>query len=178
MKNNYVIDGRICWIELTQGQFCQIDVNDMELVGEYRWCASRRYGEDSFNVYANCRTGGKKRMISIHRHIMNYPKGLEVDHIYHNPLDNRRDQLRIVTHRENHLNRRAYVNAASKYIGVTWCNRDRRWKCKLKYKGKTLWLGRHDTEIEAAIAYANKHIELYGAEANPSLTNFLKEHAR
>ena len=42
---------------------------------------------------------------SIHRWIMDAPKGLQVDHINRNRLDNRRSNLRLVTHKENCKNR-------------------------------------------------------------------------
>lgn len=41
----------------------------------------------------------------IHRWIMDAPKGLQVDHVNKNRLDNRRSNLRLVTHKENCNNR-------------------------------------------------------------------------
>lgn len=46
---------------------------------------------------------GKK--IYLHRFLMDSPEGLIVDHINHQTLDNRRENLRVVTHSENMKNR-------------------------------------------------------------------------
>lgn len=50
-------------------------------------------------------TGTKNRLIKLHRFIMDAPEDMVVDHINHNPLDNRRCNLRICTRAENMRNR-------------------------------------------------------------------------
>jgi len=54
--------------------------------------------------------------IQLSRFVMNAKKGEIVDHIYRNPLDNRRKNLRIVTPRQNGLNRRC--RSKTGFIGV------------------------------------------------------------
>lgn len=44
---------------------------------------------------------------SLHREIMNPPKGMVIDHKNHNVLDNRRSNLRICTQAENTRNRKS-----------------------------------------------------------------------
>jgi hypothetical protein len=52
-------------------------------------------------------TPGKSgKSVTVHRWLMGFPEGLEVDHIHHNTLDNRQSQLRIVTRSENQRNKR------------------------------------------------------------------------
>lgn len=50
----------------------------------------------------------------IHRLILNAQKGQEVDHINHNTLDNRRCNLRLVTHKENRLNNKKFYTDSYK----------------------------------------------------------------
>jgi hypothetical protein len=79
-------------IPLTRGYVAIVDNRDFAWLSKYKWHAggvvehiAARRKENWKNVY-------------MHRMIMGEPKGLEIDHINHNPLDNRRRNLRIVTH--------------------------------------------------------------------------------
>lgn len=58
---------------------------------------------------------------------------------------------------------------SSKYKGVTWDERTQRWKAQIKHAGKVISLGRHPSEMEAALAYDAKCRELRGLDAE---TNF------
>lgn len=108
------IEGDVAYIPLTQELEAMIDASDLELIAPHKWYVSR--GE--WNVpYA--RSGPLGRM---HRYIMQAPKEMMVDHINHNPLDNRRENLRLVTHQQNHQNRQgANTNNRLGMRGVgTW----------------------------------------------------------
>ena len=56
--------------------------------------------------------------IMMHKFIMNAPKGMCVDHINHNGLDNRRENLRICSYSQNAQNKRRRVDSRSGYKGV------------------------------------------------------------
>lgn len=75
---------------------------------------------------------------------------------------------------ENSTNRqgtRGYKTkySISKYFGVSLDKRDGRWVSHIRYKGNLLWIGRFYSEIEAAIAYDKREIELFG---DKSILNF------
>ena len=58
---------------------------------------------------------------------------------------------------------------SSKYLGVS-CDcgkkvRKNRWGARIKHEGKTIMIGRYLTEHQAAQAYNNKAIELFGLSA-------------
>ena len=168
MKNQYIIDGEICWIKLTQGQWTQIDVADMGLVKDYRWCASKV--TDGFYVVTH--EIGTHKKLMMHRVILDCPKGMEVDHKRHNTLDNRRCAIKSVTHSENNLNRRSLVGSSSSYVGVTWEPSRKKWKSNLYINGKSSFVGRFDDEITAAIYRAKVFVEYYGPQLNPVQSNY------
>jgi hypothetical protein len=100
-------------------------------------------------------------MISIHREIMNAPDGLLVDHKNGDGLDNRRSNLRLATHSQNQCNKlKIKTKVTSQYVGVHFDKRRSQWATSIRNNGKTIWLGRFDSEIDAAKAYdqaAKKH---------------------
>lgn len=71
--------------------------------------------------------------IGLQRWIMNCPKYLQVDHINHNPLDNRRCNLRICTQLENANNKGFYKNNKSGIKGVYYIQSKKYWIAELKY---------------------------------------------
>ena len=119
---------------------------------------------------------GKKP--KMHRLIMSRILGRElnkselVDHINGNGLDNRRENLRIVTNSQNHMNKKKPNGSyTSIYKGVYKDSRlarngKIRWASSIKKSGtKKEFLGRHDTEEEAARAYDKRAKELFGEYA-------------
>jgi hypothetical protein len=89
-------------IPLTQGKFALVDDEDFDYLNQWKWCALYK---KHINTYYAVRSGiGATHMARL---IMSTPKGMVVDHINHNTLDNRRSNLRNVTYSENQTNRRA-----------------------------------------------------------------------
>jgi len=99
---------------------------------------------------------GELRDKYIHRIIMNCPPDKQIDHINHNPLDNRRENLRICTRRENALNRGRPKNSSTGFKGV------HRYKDKYKAVVETKSYGIFDTAQEAYDRYCEVAKELHG----------------
>lgn len=74
-------DDSIRFIPLSQGLYATVDAADYERVNRYKWCVSYR----NHKAYA-IRTH-KHKTISMHRFIMNPPRGKVVDHIDGNGLN-------------------------------------------------------------------------------------------
>jgi hypothetical protein len=87
----------------------------------------------------------------MHRVILNAPKGLMVDHINHDTLDNRKENLRIVTNQQNTFNQKL-KNHSSKYKGVTWNSNSEKWCARIRHN-KPIYLGLFKDEKEAGMAY-------------------------
>ena len=110
---------------------------------------------------------GPIRMYSfLHRYIMNCPQDMVVDHKNGNPLDNRKENLRICTNLQNSWNRtcskRKHQNC--NYLGVTWAKNHNKWQACLRSSSKTGYLGRFYTAEEAAKAYDNYLVEKLNRE--------------
>ena len=99
------------------------------------------------NIYAVYEKNNKS--ISIHRDIMNTPEGLHTDYINGNGLDNRRENLRIVTRVVNNQNRKLSKNNKSKYNGITWKKLNKKWSVEISVDGKSKYIGIFDTLQDA-----------------------------
>lgn len=99
---------------------------------------------------------GRSTSIYMHREIMGLVPGdgLQVDHINGNKLDNRRANLRICNHAQNHQNTPAHPRSTSRHRGVSWCKRTERWVAQVTLNGTNHFLGRHADEQQAAAAAA------------------------
>lgn len=89
----------------------------------------------------------------------------EVDHINKERQDNRVCNLRWATKGLNRHNQSKKPGTSSIYRGVRWDKRNMRWVAQYKKDYKSYHIGRFISEREAAIAYNNKIIEVYGADA-------------
>jgi hypothetical protein len=103
MYNEYLYAGDIVYILTKNNHRILIDLEDFEKVDNAvkNYLQVRRGGKMYYAVYQE---GNKK--FYLHRLIMNPPKGLMVDHINHNGLDNRKDNLRNCTAKVNRNNAR------------------------------------------------------------------------
>ncbi len=154
-------------IPLTHGKFAIVDEIDYDELNQFKWCAVK-YGR---TFYARrCgrvkNTNGKQFSTKMHRQIMKLPPDLCVDHINHNGLDNRRANLRAASQAQNNVNRRKQTGTySSKYKGVIFSKRDRKWQAYIMQKGKHYFLGSFEDEEAAARAYDQKAKELFGQYA-------------
>lgn len=130
----------------TAGYSTLIDVDDLKLVKSVRW---RLLKAGKCNFYAQNKEAGY-----LHRTIMNPPPSFQVDHINGDGLDNRRDNLRVVTKDQNNRRRRKFSGKnSSKFKGVSWIKARKKWLSKIEVNGEIIRLGCFISEKDAALAY-------------------------
>lgn len=85
-------------IQTAKGQNVYIDPEDVEELSKYSWSIG-------IDGYAQAKIDGK--MVRLHEFLLGKFRGpgLVIDHINRDPLNNRKENLRIVSKRQNALNR-------------------------------------------------------------------------
>ena len=119
-----------------------IDKSDLGKLSSFpnRWWAIAKNKDRTFYAYSQKMISGRKDVIYIHRYILDTPSNMEVDHINHDGLDNRRCNIRNVTPSENQMNKAVYpggriANTGIKYI--SWIAASRRYSvymCNKKFR--------------------------------------------
>ena len=89
------------------------------------------------------RSGRRKRKtVFLHQLIMKPENGKIVDHINHNGLDNRKENLRVCSYSQNNTNKRKKYS--SPYKGICRLERDKKWIAQCVSK-KERYASYHDT---------------------------------
>ena len=93
------------------------------------------------------------------------PEGKDIDHVNGNKSDNRIENLRVASRSQNMANCVSRKGSTSKYIGVSWSTREKRWVAQITKDYKTYGIGTFESEIDAATAYDTRAIEIHGEYA-------------
>ncbi len=143
-------------IPLTHGFEAFVDDSDYDRVSQYKWRAQvdRRRN----HVYAVRKTHGphsSRRTLYLHREILGVTDPeVKVDHHNGDTLDNRRVNLRKCVSGENNGNsRKRRDGLSSKYKGVCWHKRDKKFQASIRVHRRTIYLGMFAEEAQAAQAY-------------------------
>ena len=141
-------------IKLIHGYEAQVDDEDYVYLSQFNW----NYHKDRYTGYAI-----NDKLVRMHRLIMQPPKGMVVDHIDGNGLNNCRSNLRICTNQENLCNKRKYKNNKSGFKGVSWRKQCSKWRAYIQINNKQKHLGYFKT---AELAYEEycKASKLYHKE--------------
>jgi hypothetical protein len=99
---------------------------------------------------------GKKKMMSIHRLVIETFHGksdLQVNHKNFDKTDNRLSNLEYVTQRENSHHYHQQKQSSSRFMGVSWQKSTGKWASRIHHKGNLFYLGSFASEPDAAFAY-------------------------
>ena len=152
-------------IKLTKGKVAIVDASDYDALMKFKWCARKNRGANVFYAMAYLGKDEGRKSYYMHSLLLDRPKGMEIDHINGNGLDNRRSNLRICTRSENEMNRGKNKNNTSGYKGVCWNKNDKRWYVKIGLNNKQINLGRFSDKLEAYKAYVSACKKYHGKYA-------------
>ena len=161
--------------KIGKGLFAIVDESDYENLLEYSWCA-RKYVINNRTYFYACTRIGKK-IYFMHRMIMGVHLSSlpDVDHRNHDTLDNQKHNLRLCTDSQNMANREAY-NKFSIYKGIRpvnhyFGNPSGKWEAFITINKKQKYLGRFNTDIDAAMAYDTAAKTYHGDFARLNFSN-------
>lgn len=136
-----------------------VDPCDFDFLNQWQW----RVNDQNY-VIRTVTFDGKQYIRRMHRIVADAPEEIHVDHKNGNKLDNRRANLRLVTPRQNSLNRSRNEKRARGvvYKGVYSNKNASTYTARINVRGKHTYLGSFKTQIEAARAYDRAAREHYG----------------
>ena len=138
-------------------QYTIVDPDDYQKLAKLPW----QLCDSETGQYA-LRLAGRQ-IIAMHRVIMNAPRGSIVDHEDRNGLNNTRKNLRFATRTQNNCNvRRKTETKTSKYKGVSFVSKTKKWRAQIKYNGISKHLGYFENEEDAARTYDEAAKEYHG----------------
>lgn len=153
-KNIYRDCGDNISVEVTvpNGEKFYIDKEDEPLVKNYKWYISTNLKANGYKVIMT-----SKRII-LAQLLMGFPKYAEVDHIDLNSLNNRKNNLRIVTHQQNQINQPLQKNNTSGVSGVSFYPPRSKYRARIKIGQHDLHLGYY-LKFEEAVQARNVGME-------------------
>lgn len=155
--NLYDLSGEYGVGYVPSGEEFYFDLEDYNLIKDYRWNIGDKR---QVPKYIRAIHRMEHKMIRLHRLIMSAQEDEVVDHINHNTFDNRKENLRIVTHQQNSFNKQnqkrkqlrrgIYLTPSGNYIS------------RIIFNGKKINLGTYKTIEEATCAREKAEIQYYG----------------
>jgi hypothetical protein len=149
------IGGRFALLHVVGGVSAKIDIDLFPSMCSRRWFIAKE-GYVGFNQHEN----GSHRAVLLHHLVLPGSPGMDRDHINRDKLDNRRENLRLVSRSINIMNAGPRRDNTSGIRGVSWNESRKRWRAAIQIDGKQVHLGRFKTLDEAAAARAAAEREL------------------
>lgn len=132
-------------------KIAKVDIEDVELIKDYKW------GFDGEYIYC------KKLNTRLHRFVLMLKSNdkRHVDHINHKKEDNRKENLRLCSNRENSRNK-GFARNKTGIIGVNYNERDRVYRARLKLNYKEKSLGIYNNLNDAIVARLKAEKKYFG----------------
>jgi len=133
------------------GEYFVISIESLEKVLRHEWYLDKAGYPKSYRARGHC----------LHRYLLGkQPEGLVIDHINRDKKDNRLENLRIITAKENSYNRSKSCSSNNLYKGVQ--KRGEKYVAIICKDGKRHEIGGFKTEEDAAKVYDMMAENLFG----------------
>lgn len=139
--------------------------------GEFTWLVNRTNGVKAGDLAGSSTSSGYIRICLFNKEVLGhrlawfFMTGVfpneSIDHINMIRSDNRWVNLREASAAQNAINSKKHEKTSSKFKGVTWHNRDKKWQASIGVNSRMKYLGSFVSEEDAAIAYDLAAKELY-----------------
>lgn len=141
-----------------EGKVAVINRKDLAFFASHKWWLDPKRG-----IMRHRKAGEMgPKTIYYHREITGFEHGIEVDHINRNPLDNRRENLRPATRKQNIRNTSVRSDNISGYKGVSWVSARGEWLARIVHDGGIISRGPFKCRHEAAKVYNELAMKYHG----------------
>ena len=133
-------------IQLTQDKSTMVDDANFDYLNQFNWYASKE--RNSFYACRVTQANKIKTRRTMRRQILGLScsDSKQVDHIDGNGLNNQRSNLRVCTNQQNQYNQRPQTGRSSRFKGVSWKTKDKRWAAGIRHNKKDIWIGNFKIE--------------------------------
>lgn len=157
-------------IELSRGKQVLVDDEDFEKINKHKW-----YAHSSGGRWYAVRTiwGKHRRMIYMHREVLDTPKHCHTDHINGNSIDNRKYNLRVCNSQQNSFNRISPTKSNKTGIkGTCWNVNAKKFSAQIVIDRKKTHLGYFTVLGDADQAYREAEFKQFGDFAREETKNY------
>lgn len=122
------------------------------------------------DAWSSGREKGKSNRLYMHRYLFDAPKGLVIDHIDHNTLNNTSSNIRIVTVGQNNQNFKGARsdNKNSGLLNVHWSKGSQKWMVQMTVNGVYHYVGLYEdiNDAKRAASDARARLKPYSLDAH------------
>lgn len=155
--NKYDLSGSygVGWTSNTNKEF-YFDLEDYDKIKDYCWV--EEVGTTGYTSI-RARVPGESRHVIMSWIVIG---DKWYDHIDHNPLNNKKENLRKANHAENNRNRSISKNNKSGIIGVMWNSKNQNWRTRITVDNKSIELGSFKNKEDAIVARLQAEFKYFG----------------
>ena len=145
-------------ITLSDGKVTKVDDVNYDFFSQFEWHSKSSKKCNDFHAVRYVNIGKKRITIYMHRLVTEARADQRVEHVNNDGLDNRQSNLQLRT-------LCAWTSRPSGYHGVDQMENNK-WAASVEFAGRKHIIGnRYTTAVEAAIAYNDTVVELFGKHA-------------